>query len=189
MCLGAQFKWKNFLRICVRFLTIKESVLICCEDHRRTTARGCRAVSLGSTAGREWAPPHARRSLAVAGRAGQPGRIQSRPSKRFEIMPPPLSSFYPAWLSQTSPSPATSESQLPCLRYRHHAASSDHRLAAVSVPSAAESCYNAGEILPGTLGVSRIIVETPVNLFFLQRSVKSLQQAKLSRCTILDTHV
>ena len=37
--------------------------------------------------------------------------------------------------------------------------------------------------------VSRIIVETPVNLFLLQRSVKSLQQAKLSRCMILDTHV
>ncbi|MBA7624098.1 hypothetical protein ES703_31502 [subsurface metagenome] len=74
-CLGTQFKWKIFLRFCVRFLTINDSILNCCEKPWRNGAGGFRAVSVGSAAGREWAPPHARRSLAAAGRAGQPGSI------------------------------------------------------------------------------------------------------------------
>ncbi|MFC1634468.1 hypothetical protein ACFL5Z_06460 [Planctomycetota bacterium] len=48
-------------------------MLIDCEKLWRNSARGFRAASVGSSAGREWAPPHARRSLAVAGRAEQPG--------------------------------------------------------------------------------------------------------------------
>ena len=79
-----------------------------------------------------------------------PGSIQSPPSKRLAIMPHPLSSVYPASFSPPSPSPAISESQLPCLQHKHPAASSVCRLAAVSVPNAAESCYNEREILPVT---------------------------------------
>jgi len=81
MCLGTQFKWKIFLRFCVRFLTINESMLICCEKDWHNGARGFRAVSVGSAAGREWAPPHARRSLAVAGRGGT-ARLNIKPAFR-----------------------------------------------------------------------------------------------------------
>jgi ligand-binding sensor domain-containing protein len=73
LCLGTQFKWKIFLRFCVRFLTPNVSTLLGGEEPRRDGARGFRAVSVGSTAGREWAAPHARRSLAVARRTGPPG--------------------------------------------------------------------------------------------------------------------
>ncbi|MHC4120607.1 MAG: recombinase family protein [Planctomycetota bacterium] len=64
-CLGTQFKWKTFLRFCVRFLTIDESMLIFNTTPWRSDARGFRAVSVGPAAAREWAPPHARRSLAA----------------------------------------------------------------------------------------------------------------------------
>ncbi len=37
--------------------------------------------------------------------------------------------------------------------------------------------------------VCRIIIEMPVDFFFLERSVKPLQQAKLGRCAILNTYV
>jgi hypothetical protein len=72
-CLGAQFKRTIFLRFCVRFLSVAKSILVCDKMPWRTGVKGLRAVSVGSSAAREWAPPHARRSLAVAGRAGQPG--------------------------------------------------------------------------------------------------------------------
>ena len=46
-CLGTQFKWKFFLRFCVRFLTINELALLCFEKTWLNDARGSRADSVG----------------------------------------------------------------------------------------------------------------------------------------------
>jgi len=58
-----------------------------------------------------------------------PDWIQIPPSKHLEIiMSPPPSSTHLTSLSPLSPSPATLESESPCLQHGHYTASSDHRL-------------------------------------------------------------
>jgi len=95
-CLGTQFKWKNFLLFCVRFLACKQIIFTPCEKALTPICRrleGCVAriggrVRMGHT--------QARRNLDAAGRAGQPGRIVITFSKLIVLMLLALSSSRPA---------------------------------------------------------------------------------------------
>ena len=48
------------------------------------------------------------------------------------------------------------------------------------------SIFELGQALPG---VSRIVVQTPVDLFGLERPIKPFQQTQLRRCAVLNPNV
>jgi len=93
-CLGTQFKWKNFLLFCERFLANRQTnihpIRKSFNAYLHCIARFGGRVTMGLT--------KARRNLAAAGRAEQPGRVLITLSKLIFLMLPALSSSHPAWL-------------------------------------------------------------------------------------------
>ena len=67
-----------------------------------------------------------------------------------------------------------------------------HRIAALpwyQCPVRPDRVITNAKFFQALPAMMRIIVETPVDFLFFERSVKSFQQTKLSRCAIPDTNV
>jgi len=141
-----------FLWFCVRFLDCRG---VDTPSLRRDWLHRCGRTQGGIawTGGRaRMGRGRARRSLAVAGQADPPGRTRNPPASRRPLMPPPRSSVAPASPAPSSPRLATGGFLSPGRRCTHRAASAGLHPPAGPRPSAAGSCYTAGETQPDTAG-------------------------------------